>query len=141
MAESKSTWALPPFRRLITCSRNALSFGIIITPFGYIGYRCFMESISSLAHRVNVVVDAALGGNVFADSEAVQPVQPQIAGMACGEAWGNPHLGHGRQIGAKKLLVAVFAKINDAWIHCQNERAIVGFQGHARVEQGGPVLA
>src|SRR5215472_11192900 len=100
-----------------------------------------MRSMLLLSHRVHVIVHAALRGNVLADPHEVQPVQPQIAGMAGIKARRNPDLSRGRQVIAEKLLVAIFSEVDCTRIRCKNESAVVSLQSHAGIEQGNAVFA
>src|SRR5215469_12440234 len=100
-----------------------------------------MRSMLLLSHRVHVIVHAALRGNVLADPHAMQPVQPQIAGMAGIKARRNPNLSRGRQVRAEKLLVAILSKVDCTRIRCKNESAVVSLQSHAGIQQGNAVFA
>src|SRR5262252_5301395 len=100
-----------------------------------------MQSTLLLAHCVHVIVHAALRGNVLADPHAVQPVQPQIAGMTGIKARRNPNLSRGRQVKAEKLLVAILSEVDCTRVRCQNESAVVSLQSHAGIKQGNAVFA
>src|SRR5690349_19403252 len=75
-----------------------------------------VRSSPALSHRIYVVTDFRLGDIKYADSHALQAVQPQVIGMTCVIPWRDSQVQARWQRSLEKLAVAVRSQVHHATI-------------------------